>query len=137
MPRFDARTKKLVDCYLVVQPQPEGSTVGIYAEHPIAESVIDYFGRRFTFVGVAPRYADGRYDLDALHTGEFIVEPGLLDQENHRPAEADHEVDGWDRPAHASPKEGKLFAWQFGVSILAALSMALILNILLVALRVT
>lgn len=77
MSRFDCRTR---ECYLVVRPRPEGPTVGVYADRPISELVVDYFGRRFTFIGVAPRRSNGQYDLAALRKGQFIVKPGLLYQ---------------------------------------------------------
>jgi len=78
MPRFDARYRDCADFHLIVDPRPEGPTVGVYADRPFSESVADYFGRRFTYAGVAPRLRSGQYDLAALRTGEFIVEPGLL-----------------------------------------------------------
>ena len=78
MPRFDARYKECADYHLIVDPRPEGPTVGIYADCPFSESVADYFGRHFTYAGIAPRRRNGQYDLAALRTGEFIVEPGLL-----------------------------------------------------------
>lgn len=78
MPRFDTRFRDCPEYHLIVDPRPEGPMVGVYAGHPFSESVADYFGRRFTYAGVAPRLRNGQYDVAALRAGEFIVEPGLL-----------------------------------------------------------
>jgi hypothetical protein len=67
--------------------QPAGRSVGTYAGREIPESVVDEFGRRFVYVGVAPRKWNGRYDGDALGPGEFIVRPGLVYRyENTKPS---------------------------------------------------
>ncbi len=63
---------------LLVEPRPDGKVVGYYADHPIAATVVDYFGRRFSYAGVAPRLRSGRYDIGSLGLGEWIVEPGLI-----------------------------------------------------------
>jgi hypothetical protein len=55
-----------------------GPTMGYYSDHPIAASIVDEHGRRFVYAGIAPRRWNGQYDVDALKTGEFIVEPGLV-----------------------------------------------------------
>lgn len=67
-----------IECFILVEPRPDGPVVGYYADHAIAAAVVDYFGCRFTYVGVAPRLRSGRYDTDSLLPGEWIVEPGLV-----------------------------------------------------------
>lgn len=57
---------------------PAGPIIGTYGDVEIAEAVIDAFGRRFVYVGVAPRRANGRFDDSALGAGEFILSPGLV-----------------------------------------------------------
>jgi hypothetical protein len=66
------------DLLTVVKPQADGPVVGSYASQPIAASVVDCFGRRFLYVGAAPRGHNGQYDFNALSLGEWIVEPGLV-----------------------------------------------------------
>ncbi len=78
MPRFDMGGRNCLDCYMMIEPHPAGSAIGRLAETTISETMTDLFGRRFTYVGLAPRRHNGRYDLDSLRPGEFIVEPGLL-----------------------------------------------------------
>src|ERR1700690_1655570 len=78
MPRLDARYREAVEFRLMVDPRPTGQIIGVYADRPFSESVADYFGRHFTYTGVAPRRTNGQYDVAALREGEFIVEPGLL-----------------------------------------------------------
>ncbi len=56
----------------------EGATIGHLAGKPIAETVVDASGHRYRYVGVAPRVPDGRFDVDALRSGEWIVRPGLV-----------------------------------------------------------
>jgi hypothetical protein len=63
---------------LLIEPRPDGPVVGHYAGKPIAAAVIDFSGSRYTYVGAAPRLSNGRYDVEALHSGEWIVEPGLV-----------------------------------------------------------
>ena len=57
---------------------PAGPSIGSYSGQPIHESIIDMFGRRFVFVGVASRLSNGRFNAGALGTGEFILRPGLI-----------------------------------------------------------
>jgi hypothetical protein len=52
--------------------------MGFYSDQPIPASIVDDFGRRFVYAGIAPRRWNGQYDVDALKAGEFIVEPGLI-----------------------------------------------------------
>jgi hypothetical protein len=78
MPGFNEGFSNCLDFHLIDGPRPEGPTVGIYADHPFSEVVADHSGRRFTYAGIAPKLANGQYDLAALRAGEFIVEPGLL-----------------------------------------------------------
>jgi len=59
-------------------PQPDGPTIGYLGDHPIASAVVDHFGRRYLYVGAAPRRPNGQYDADALGAGEFLMEPGLV-----------------------------------------------------------
>ena len=59
-------------------PQPDGPTIGYLGGHPIASAVVDHFGRRYLYVGAAPRRPNGQYDADALGAGEFLMEPGLV-----------------------------------------------------------
>jgi len=76
--RFAPSTGVRVEYLILVDPQPAGPLLGYYNEQPIPAAVVDYFGRRYTYAGVAPRCHNGRYDVDALATGERLVEPGLV-----------------------------------------------------------
>ncbi len=73
-----AEVAPYADCLVVIEPQADGPVVGFYAGHPIAAAVVDYFGRRYIYAGVAARHDDGQYDFKALAPGEWIVEPGLI-----------------------------------------------------------
>jgi hypothetical protein len=72
------RSRIPVDYFMLLEPQPDGPTVGFYADQEIAAAVIDADGRRYLYAGVAPRLRSGRYDLDALREDEWLVEPGLV-----------------------------------------------------------
>jgi len=78
MLRSSFTTARPVEYHILVEPRPDGPLIGQYAGQPIAAAVVDYFGRRFTYVGIAPRLRSGRYDVESLRPGEWIVEPGLI-----------------------------------------------------------
>ena len=78
MSGFVALDEDYIDYHVVVDPRPDGPVIGFYAGEPIAARVIDLFGRRFTYDGVAPRRRNGQYDPSGLRAGEWIVEPGLV-----------------------------------------------------------
>jgi hypothetical protein len=63
---------------MIIGPRPEGAVIGYFAGEPISERVIDTFGRRFAYIGLASRRRDGKFDADQLKVGEFIAEPGLV-----------------------------------------------------------
>jgi hypothetical protein len=64
--------------FILANLRSEGATIGHLADKPIAETVVDASGHRYHYVGVASRAADGRFDVDSLRTGEWIVRPGLV-----------------------------------------------------------
>ena len=69
----------LPDIYsIMVEPRPAGPVIGFYHDLPIAERVVDQFGRCFTYAGIIGRRRDGQYDVDRLKPGQFIVEPGII-----------------------------------------------------------
>ncbi len=67
-----------LEYFMLHDAKPTGQSVGIYANREIPESVVDDFGRRYVFAGLAPRRQNGDFDVDALRTGEFILKPGLV-----------------------------------------------------------
>ena len=76
LPYFCLSGRKIL---ILVDPKPAGPLLGYYNGRPIpGPPVIDYFGRRYVHAGIAPRHRNGRYDIDALATGERLVEPGLV-----------------------------------------------------------
>jgi hypothetical protein len=64
--------------FVLANLKEQGAIIGRLAGHPIADTVVDASGLRYHFVGVAPRDHSGRFDVEALRTGEWIVQPGLL-----------------------------------------------------------
>ncbi|CAN7574937.1 hypothetical protein [Mesorhizobium sp. LjNodule214] len=60
------------------QASVESAIVGYLADRPIFGSVTDISGTRYRYVGLAARLSDGRYDVESLSPGEWIVEPGLI-----------------------------------------------------------
>ena len=67
-----------VEYFMLVEPRSDGPVVGYYGQHPIPAAVIDAFGARYAYVGVATRLSTGAYDVDALLPGEWIAGPGLV-----------------------------------------------------------
>jgi len=77
--RFLTRTSSIPTEYFVLANlQAAGSVVGHLAGEPIRDAVIDEGGRRYRFAGVMPRTATGRFAVEALRPGEWIVQPGLI-----------------------------------------------------------
>jgi len=64
--------------FVLANLRERGAVIGRLADHPIADTVVDASGLRYRFVGVAPRDRSGRFDVEALRTGEWIVQPGLV-----------------------------------------------------------
>lgn len=64
--------------FILANIQSEGGIIGHFDGKPIAETLVDRNGSRYHFSGVAPRCIDGRFDVESLRAGEWIVEPGLI-----------------------------------------------------------
>ena len=64
--------------FILSDLRAEGATIGHLADSPIVETVVDASRHQYRYVGVALRAADGRFDVDALRSGEWIVRPGLV-----------------------------------------------------------
>jgi hypothetical protein len=90
--------------------------IGEIAGVPIPEAVVDLFGRRFTYVGLASRKRNGTYDLEAVRPREFIVEPGLLYRMDPDP--------------RASKSAHHKFAQAMGLAVLCFLGGALAIGLL-------
>ena len=78
MPRLGFETGRYVEYLILNDPHPDGPVVGFFRDLPIAAAVVDGFGRRYVYVGIASRRHNGQYDIDALARGERLVEPGLV-----------------------------------------------------------
>jgi hypothetical protein len=78
MSRFGFTTGRPVDYFILVEPHADGPVVGYYGGSPIPAAVVDCFGRRYSYAGVAPRRRGGQYDVESLGPGEWIIEPGLV-----------------------------------------------------------
>jgi len=72
------RHKRVTEYSMIIEPRAEGAVIGYFAGKPISESVVDCFGRRFSYVGLASRQRNGQFDVAQLKVGEFIAEPGLV-----------------------------------------------------------
>jgi hypothetical protein len=67
-----------VEYYILTNVELRGAVIGYVTGRPIRETAVDAGGLRYRFAGIAPRDADGRYDVLSLGDGEWIVEPGLI-----------------------------------------------------------
>ena len=63
------------DYFLLVKPRPAGARIGSYSGDPIPAAVVDEFGRRYVYVGHAPRRLVGGVDTPARGPGEWDVAP--------------------------------------------------------------
>jgi len=84
MRRLGFATARPVEYFILVEPHADGPVVGYYGGRPIPAAVVDYFGRRYSYAGVAPRRRSGQYDVEALAPGEWIIEPGLVYRDTGR-----------------------------------------------------
>jgi len=48
-------TDRPVEYFILMEPRADGPAIGEYAGQPIYATVVDYFGRRFTYAGIVPR----------------------------------------------------------------------------------
>jgi len=65
--------------YLILnEAVPSGLAIGKLGGDTIYEFVTDCFGKRYRYVGLAPRRWSGEIDVDALQAGEFILPPNLV-----------------------------------------------------------
>ena len=69
---------RYVGQYHLSDTRADGPMLGFCAGQPIFSAVVDGFGRRYVFAGVAVRRRDGDVDLAALRRGEWLLEPGLI-----------------------------------------------------------
>jgi hypothetical protein len=78
MPLASYSRRRPVEYSILHDAKPAGPPIGTYAGREIAASVIDGRGELYVYAGVAPRRMNGQFNDDALHPGEFIVQPGLV-----------------------------------------------------------
>jgi hypothetical protein len=67
-----------VDFLIIHEPRSNGKLLGTFGGCDISEFVLDQFGHRYEYVGLASRRWNGNFDGEVLRAGEFIVEPGLV-----------------------------------------------------------
>ena len=78
MPSAHFSKDRPIDYFILVEPRADGPVIGTYDDHPIPTAVRDAFGQRYTYVGVASRLRDGRFDVKSLAPGEWFVPSGLV-----------------------------------------------------------
>lgn len=74
-----------VEYFVLSNVRFEGPIVGHFAGSPVRETVVDGSGTQYRFAGIAPRDCDGRFNVNLLKPGEWIVEPGLIYAANRSP----------------------------------------------------
>jgi hypothetical protein len=67
-----------VEFVIIPGARADGAVIGSINGFEIPEFVLDEFGRRYEYVGLASRRWNGKFDSDVLRAGEFIAEPGLV-----------------------------------------------------------
>src|SRR5262245_4752748 len=55
MARMSAARRQPVEYFMLQNPRPEGPSLGSYAGCPIPATMVDLFGKRYAYAGVAPR----------------------------------------------------------------------------------
>ena len=69
---------RYIEYFLLRNVTAKGPVVGHYEGQDVRQSIVDEWGRRYSFVGIAAFKWNGEYDCDALKAGEFILPPGLV-----------------------------------------------------------
>jgi hypothetical protein len=75
-----------IEYFVLIEPHADGPVIGTLGGHPIAAAITDCFGRHYTYVGVASRLRDGRYDVASLSPGEWFADPGLVYRQDPTPS---------------------------------------------------
>lgn len=76
LPSTLGRRRLPIEYFVLANTRSEGPVVGHLAGQPIYETIVDAWGIRYHYAGLASRDADGRFDVDCLRAGEWIVRPG-------------------------------------------------------------
>ena len=77
--RWPTRTTAIpTEYFILANLRADGPVVGHLAGLPIREAVIDHDGQRYRFSGVMPCTRSGRFAVENLRPGEWIVRPGLI-----------------------------------------------------------
>jgi hypothetical protein len=69
---------KPLEYFKIVGPKPQGRVIGTLDGKPFTELVIDDFGRTYRYAGVVNRQRNGRFAVEDLRTGEFLLDSGLV-----------------------------------------------------------
>jgi hypothetical protein len=78
MLKFGWEASHPIEYLIIAEPRPAGPLIGYFAGHAIASAVVDCFGRRYVFRGIASRRANGQFDASGLARSERLMEPGLI-----------------------------------------------------------
>jgi hypothetical protein len=78
VPRSNLIRPQPVEYFTLIEPRADGPVLGFFGDDPIPSAVVDCFGHRYVYSGLAPRLQNGRYNVIRLSPGEWIVEPGLV-----------------------------------------------------------
>ena len=78
LPSTVGRRSMPIEYFVLANIRSEGPVVGRLADQPIRETVVDDRGIRYRYAGLAPRDPDGRFDVNCLRAGEWIVRPGFI-----------------------------------------------------------
>jgi len=79
MPGFiAAKHAQTVDYFILRDVTPYGRAIGVFSGIPISEAIVDAYGRHYIFSGIASRTWSGKFNVECLGSGEFILPPGLV-----------------------------------------------------------
>ncbi len=78
MPRLGLERTSPVEYLMLADARPDGPILGFFRGSAIAAAMVDYFGRRYVFAGIATRRRNGQFDTTGLGRAERLIEPGLI-----------------------------------------------------------
>ena len=67
-----------IEYFILAKLRFDGPIIGYLESQAIHEYALDERGMRYRYIGLMPRDVDGRFDVNSLQQGEWIVQPGLI-----------------------------------------------------------
>lgn len=75
---INAECERGAEYYTLYESRPCGPLIGTYRGQPIPSEIMDEYGRRYAYAGLAPRQTNGMVATESLGHNEWLIKPGLV-----------------------------------------------------------